>query len=96
MRELKPCPFCGGTDLQIYSISGWGSDVIVCSNCLATFSQQEITSEQDLIIAWNRRVEDGRKMQQTFSDNGHSAEEKALPVRIRQRAELCGEDSVIQ
>ena len=55
--ELKPCPFCGGTDLHLESFSGWGADVIVCYNCLATFSQQEITCEEDLIEAWNRRAE---------------------------------------
>lgn len=57
-EELKPCPFCGGNDLHIESFSGWGADVIICYDCLATFSQQEITCEEDLIGAWNRRVKD--------------------------------------
>ena len=48
--SLKPCPFCGGTDLHLESFSGWGADVIVCYDCLATFSQQEITCEDDLNI----------------------------------------------
>ena len=54
--KLKPCPFCGGTDLHLEYFSGWRTDVIVCSDCIATFFQQEITCEEDLIKAWNRRV----------------------------------------
>lgn len=45
-------------DLHLESFSGWGADVIVCYDCLATFSQQEITCEEDLIRAWNRRAKD--------------------------------------
>lgn len=56
MTELKPCPFCGGTDLHFESFSGWGNDVIICHKCLSIFSQQEITCEEDLITAWNRRA----------------------------------------
>ena len=60
MNELKPCPFCGGTDLRLESFSGWGADVIICSDCLAVFSQMELTCSEDLIDAWNRRAgEDG-------------------------------------
>lgn len=58
MDKLKPCPFCGGTDLHLESFSGWGNDVIVCYECLATFSQQEIICEEDLIEAWNRRADE--------------------------------------
>ena len=61
MSELKPCPFCGEKkDLHLQSFSGLGNDVIVCYGCLATFSQQEITCEEDLIEAWNRRAEHER------------------------------------
>ena len=60
MDKLKPCPFCGGADLHLkfLNFSGWGADVIVCYDCLAIFSQQEITCEEDLIDAWNRRASD--------------------------------------
>ena len=58
MIELKPCPFCGGTDLHLEFFSGCEADAIVCYDCLATFSQQEITCEEDLIKAWNRRADD--------------------------------------
>lgn len=63
MNELKPCPFCGGTDLHLESFSVCGADVIVCYDCLATFSQQEITCEEDLIEAWNRRANETNRRQ---------------------------------
>lgn len=55
MAKLSYCPFCGGTELWLESFSGWGADAVICGECLATFSQQEITCEEDLIAAWNRR-----------------------------------------
>ena len=33
-------------------------DAIICYGCLATFTQQEITCDDDLIEAWNRRASD--------------------------------------
>lgn len=54
--DLLPCPFCGETDLHLESFSGFGADVVICRGCLATFSQQEITCEEDLIKAWNTRA----------------------------------------
>lgn len=60
MTKLKPCPFCGGTDLHLKSFFGGGADAVICYDCLAIFSQQEITCEEDLVEAWNRRVKDER------------------------------------
>lgn len=54
--DLLPCPFCGETDFHLESFSGFGTDVVICRGCLATFSQQEITCEEDLIKAWNTRA----------------------------------------
>ena len=55
-EELKPCPFCGGTDLHLEGI--FGPEKIVCYECLAVFSQAESICEEDLIEAWNRRMGD--------------------------------------
>ena len=55
MAELKPCPFCGCRDIHLYGAEKWGT--IVCHGCLATFSQQESTCQEDIIEAWNRRAE---------------------------------------
>lgn len=57
MSELKPCPFCSGKNLHIESFSGWGNDVIICYDCLSIFSQMEITCEDDLVDAWNKRAD---------------------------------------
>ena len=50
---LKPCPFCGSKNIHIdklpYGIS------VTCYDCLAYFTQAEVTCESDLINAWNRR-----------------------------------------
>ena len=61
--KLKPCPFCGGTDLHLRSFFSPDSDIIVCYDCLATFSQQELTCEEDLIKAWNRRPDKSQAIQ---------------------------------
>ena len=63
MNELKPCPFCGGTDLHFRSVFAPDSDVIICYDCLASFSQQELTCEEDLIKAWNRRPDNSKAFQ---------------------------------
>lgn len=49
MTELKPCPFCGSSDLYIYQLS----DGIRCNNCMA-----KITDCEDWKDRWNRRVEE--------------------------------------
>lgn len=54
--DLLPCPFCGEKDLYLELSSDFGADVVICRGCLATFSQQEITCEEDLIKAWNTRA----------------------------------------
>lgn len=59
MTELKPCPFCGCTDLHFdVHIGNPDYDTIICYGCLATFTQQELTCKEDLINAWNRRAEE--------------------------------------
>lgn len=33
MEELKPCPFCGGNDINIYEFKTLPAMTIVCDNC---------------------------------------------------------------
>ena len=56
MEQLKPCPFCGGTDLHIEETD---YVYLICYDCLSWFTQAEITCREDLIDAWNRRPNNG-------------------------------------
>lgn len=51
MTELKPCPFCGSTD--VYLIEGFA---VCCRTCCAYGPQIDINNL--LIDAWNRRMEE--------------------------------------
>lgn len=52
--KLKPCPFCGGTDLHLIDTD---TQYLICYDCLSWFTQAEAVCEEDLIEAWNRRPE---------------------------------------
>lgn len=55
MEELKPCPFCGSTNLkQGYVIT---APVIECGNCHAISPNHIDKTEEDIIEAWNTRYE---------------------------------------
>ena len=57
MAELKPCPFCGDTQLTIINV--YGEDYYVhCDTCTTCGPSGE--TEQEAIEAWNRRAEDGK------------------------------------
>ena len=63
-RELKYCPFCGNTDLELYeydpfdgyqgNLSRWK---IHCVSCGCSMQRPK---KDNLITAWNRRAEDGK------------------------------------
>lgn len=56
--ELRPCPFCGSTDLHIETDSEPRSTVnVLCDNpdCEAEGPNQAFTAD-DAVIAWNRRI----------------------------------------
>lgn len=50
--ELKPCPFCGG---KAEIISGVGFFCVSCSSCCGETNLYN--TEQDAIIAWNKRTQ---------------------------------------
>lgn len=66
MAELKPCPFCGGTEIVIQSISGIFPrssyqrtyKYIQCRSCFAMTA--DYATKPKAIEAWNRRVDNGR------------------------------------
>ena len=54
MIQLKPCPFCGGTDAYAYCI--YAPDYwVYCPDCGA--DGPERSSTEQAIEAWNRRAE---------------------------------------
>lgn len=54
--KLKPCPFCGGTDINCNHFELWTDDWwdVGCPNC-EMWARDE--SKDEAIAAWNRRVE---------------------------------------
>lgn len=58
MRELLPCPFCGGQPRLDKSRITEGFSVH-CPNCDACGGWQEGNAEAEVIAAWNRRTPDG-------------------------------------
>ena len=56
MAELKPCPFCGSTNISCAD-AGHETDIwfVQCENCGATFPHFD--SETEATEAWNGRVE---------------------------------------
>jgi Lar family restriction alleviation protein len=63
MKELKPCPFCGATDMLAYdpSFRDKGPYMIECYKCgiilrLMRDNERKVTRE-NIVKAWNRREE---------------------------------------
>lgn len=51
MAELKPCPFCGNTEIML---TNWGLYRCWCSVCLSKTA--DCIRAKDAIEAWNHRV----------------------------------------
>lgn len=63
MDKLKPCPFCGGEALlEPYRARKGYEASIQCNQCLCSMStityDKEETAIEDVVKAWNRRVND--------------------------------------
>lgn len=58
MVELKPCPFCGGKAKADKEFLGTWK--VRCKNCPCDMGRYWFYTKQKAIIAWNRRVNDGR------------------------------------
>ena len=58
MAELKPCPFCKGTDVYIINENiGGVPKHAECYHCRAR--SRDCFTEQEATEVWNRRAEDG-------------------------------------
>ena len=56
MSELKPCPFCGSSNVAINAPFGVACYVI-CRDCGAMTAWGE--SDEEVNKAWNRRADNG-------------------------------------
>ena len=58
MPELKPCPFCGSTNITIQhgGIGGTGECYCRCRKCLSDGPWTD-GSDEDAIAAWNHRAD---------------------------------------
>lgn len=66
MSDLKPCPFCGSTNVKIYSWQDGG----ICVKCLECHCQTQAHSDYNtveakkesayeiVVKAWNRRAKE--------------------------------------
>ncbi len=66
-NELKPCPFCGGKDVEAFQQypeddGGMGSYIVRCHSCDAQSAQFIGKGKRDMAIrAWNRRAGDSAR-----------------------------------
>lgn len=51
-QKLRPCPFCGNEEIELYTIIGF---YVTCEKCGAEGPGSK--SKNDAICKWNRRVE---------------------------------------
>lgn len=50
--KLKPCPFCGGSVLEVYL-----DYMINCKKCKTIFVQPQSKNPKSMIAVWNNRKE---------------------------------------
>ena len=58
--ELKPCPFCGGTRIEVYDYDYGITETIGvrCKDCGAHIENM-FESDEEAVEAWNRRAGEG-------------------------------------
>jgi Lar family restriction alleviation protein len=54
-NKLKPCPFCGGTEMTVFFGVFDNPTYVLCKKCQAQGPAKEPESEQSAISAWNKR-----------------------------------------
>jgi Lar family restriction alleviation protein len=59
MKQLKPCPFCGG-DGMLYDTSQFGLFIAWCNNCGVDTDPYD--TREEAIAAWNQRTHDKKHL----------------------------------
>lgn len=78
MSELKPCPLCGGEEINIRAVSFANGSVQMWIECASCPAHTERTNDLDTAIeAWNTRAERTCRM----TDRGECSECGAYIVR---------------
>lgn len=77
-EELKPCPFCGGTDLDALDMEG--KHYVVCYDCALEGPFHD--SRAAVVKAWNRRAAVAQPAGANFHAH-HVAVDKAALQMVR-------------
>lgn len=54
--KLKPCPFCGSSDVYLGCLKSLHYEYISCHSCHIEFSNISMDENEPLAKAWNRRL----------------------------------------
>ena len=80
-EKLKPCPFCGGNELELFEGVVMFTALINCGKCKIQVRLLCIErDEKELAKAWNRR--DGEGKNNDVEENGMVKKYRKLPVVI--------------
>ena len=58
MTVMKPCPFCGGTDLEVYEYAEIPEEIrsivyyVACTDANCTRMRSDV---EQAVLAWNKR-----------------------------------------
>lgn len=75
--ELKPCPFCGSTEIDYGICTGTlrGFGYVQCEDCGAEISKPTKCQNADTAIeAWNRRADNGDKIEKELEQEANEIE----------------------
>lgn len=61
MENLKPCPFCGKSNIKTFGPYGWYRNYGISHSCASFYSgtsemMQGFATEGDAVRAWNTRI----------------------------------------
>ncbi len=69
MRDLRPCPFCGSTEISKREMG-----VVACESCGAALWSEDIEDSETVTETWNRRsMPDCVREVMRISDRKHDA-----------------------